>query len=77
MRDLVGSCVRPVKELKGFEKISLKAGETCTVRFTLDASALAFHNEKLEKVIEPGQFQLWVGQHSNDEELTTQFSVED
>lgn len=77
VRDLVGSCVRPVKELKGFEKISLKAGETCTVRFTLDASALAFHNEKLEKVIEPGQFQLWVGQHSNDEELTTQFSVED
>lgn len=76
VRDLVGSCVRPVKELKGFEKITLKAGETCAVRFTLDASTLAFHNEKLEKVIEPGQFRLWVGQHSNDEELSAQFSVE-
>ena len=67
VRDLVASRVRPIKELKGFEKISLEAGETGTVSFVLQAKDLAFHNDKLEKVVEPGVFQVWVGEHSADE----------
>lgn len=75
VRDLVGRCVRPVKELKGFEKISLEAGESCTVSFSLKAEELAFHNEKLEKIIEPGRFYLWIGKDSGDEKLFAEFEV--
>ena len=74
-RDLVASYVRPVKELKGFEKVSLEAGESKTVQFTLSANDLAFHNEKLEKIVEPGKFHLWVGQNSDDETLFAEFEI--
>ncbi len=74
-RDLVASFVRPVKELKGFEKVSLEAGESCSVQFELQAEAMAFHNEKLEKIVEPGKFHLWVGQHSDEESLFAEFCI--
>lgn len=64
VRDTVGSLARPVKELKGFEKISLAPGETRTVTFTLAADDLAFHNLRGERVVEPGDFHLWVDNSS-------------
>lgn len=60
VRDLVGSVVRPVKELKRFERVELKAGETKHCRFELPIAELAFWNRDMEYVVEPGNFQLWV-----------------
>ena len=60
IRDLVGSVVRPVKELKRFERVELKAGETKHCRFELPVAELAFWNRDMEYVVEPGNFQLWV-----------------
>lgn len=60
VRDLVGSVVRPVKELKRFERVELKAGETKHCRFELPVTELAFWNRDMEYVVEPGNFQLWV-----------------
>jgi len=64
IRDLVGSITRPVKELKGFQKIFLKAGENKTITFTLTAEDLAFYNDKLEHKAEPGDFKVFVGTNS-------------
>ncbi len=60
VRDLVGSVVRPVKELKGFERVELKAGETKHCRYELKVSDLAYWNRDMKYVVEPGKFQLWV-----------------
>ena len=59
-RDLVGSVVRPVKELKRFERVALASGETKHMRFELPVAELAFWNRDLQYVVEPGDFQLWV-----------------
>lgn len=59
VRDLVGSRVRPVAELKGYMKLFLKKGESTEVEFSLYARNLAFTNENMEKVTEPGEFKLW------------------
>lgn len=64
IRDLVGSISRPVKELKGFEKIMLKAGETKEVSFMLTPDDLAFYGANNEWTAEPGEFKLWVGPSS-------------
>jgi len=64
IRDLVGSITRPVKELKGFQKVFLKAGENKTITFTLSADDLAFYNDKLEHKAEPGDFKVFVGTNS-------------
>lgn len=66
IRDVVGSVTRPMKELKGFQKVSLKAGETKTVTFTLGTKDLSFYNSELKFVAEPGQFQVFVGGNSRD-----------
>ncbi|MDH6306144.1 beta-glucosidase [Parabacteroides sp. PF5-5] len=66
IRDLVGSITRPVKELKGFEKIELKAGESKTVRFKITPELLKFYNYDLEYVSEPGEFKVMVGGNSHD-----------
>jgi len=66
IRDLVGSVVRPVKELKGFEKIFLKKGETKKVTFTLGADDLRFYNDKLEYIYEQGEFEVFVGNSSEN-----------
>ena len=66
IRDLVGSIARPVQELKGFERISLKPGESRTVTFTIDAELLKFYNKDLEYVCEPGEFEAMIGPNSRD-----------
>jgi beta-glucosidase len=65
-RDVVGSLTRPVKELKGFQKINLKPGESREVTFTLTAEDLKFYNAALQYVAEPGDFQLFIGTNSRD-----------
>uniref|UniRef100_UPI0040561F34 glycoside hydrolase family 3 N-terminal domain-containing protein n=1 Tax=Alistipes sp. TaxID=1872444 RepID=UPI0040561F34 len=60
VRDLVGSVVRPVKELKGFMRVTLKPGETKHLMYDLPVSDLAFWNRDMEYVVESGEFQLWV-----------------
>ncbi|OMP31419.1 beta-glucosidase BglX [Mangrovimonas sp. DI 80] len=67
IRDLVGSVTRPVKELKGFQKIELKKGETKTVNFKLTVEDLKFYNSELDFVAEPGTFQVFVGTDSTTE----------
>lgn len=64
VRDLVGSVTRPVRELKGFQKIALKKGEKRTLRFTLTDADLAFTRQDMSWGSEPGQFKLWVGPSS-------------
>ena len=61
LRDLVGSISRPLKQLKGFERIHLDRGETRTVTFTISADLLKFYNADLEYVCEPGAFEVMVG----------------
>ena len=61
IRDMVGSIARPVQELKGFERISLKPGESRNVTFTIDAELLKFYNSDLKDVCEPGEFEVMVG----------------
>jgi beta-glucosidase len=65
-RDLVGSISRPVKELKGFEKIFLKPGESKTVVFAITPDMLRFYNANLEYVWEPGEFEVMAGGNSRD-----------
>ena len=60
VRDLVGSLIRPVKELKGFEKFTLRPGESKTVKFSVKACDLGFHTLDLKKIVEPGEFHLWI-----------------
>lgn len=66
IRDVVGSITRPVKELKGFQKIYLKAGETKTVTFDISPEDLKFYNYELEYVWEPGDFEIMIGGNSRD-----------
>src|SRR5690606_7264278 len=66
IRDLVGSVTRPVKELKGFQKIFLKKGESRDVRFEISVEDLKFYNNELEFVAEPGDFKLFIGTNSSD-----------
>jgi len=65
-RDLVGSITRPVKELKGFQKIYLKAGETKNVTFSISEQDLKFYNSDLKFVAEPGDFKVFIGSNSRD-----------
>lgn len=66
IQDLVGSSTRPVKELKGFEKISLKPGESKTVNFKITEEDLKFYNTALQFVAEPGDFKVYIGANSRD-----------
>jgi beta-glucosidase len=75
IKDKVGSIVRPVKELKDFKKIALKAGESKTISFMIDAEKLSFYNQKLEWVAEAGEFELMVGASSEDIRLKADFSL--
>ena len=68
VRDLVGSVTRPVKELKGFRKITLAAGASQKVTFTLTADDLAFYTRSMEFKPEPGRFQVMVGPNSSEVE---------
>ena len=66
IRDLVGSVTRPVKELKGFEKIFLEAGESRKVSFSITPELLKFYNYDLQFVCEPGDFDVMIGGNSRD-----------
>ncbi|QCX36900.1 beta-glucosidase BglX [Aureibaculum algae] len=61
IRDLVGSLTRPIKELKGFEKTMLKAGESKVISFTINTETLQFYTAKNKWEVEPGDFNVWVG----------------
>ncbi|MBK8944920.1 MAG: beta-glucosidase BglX [Ignavibacteriae bacterium] len=77
VRDLFGSVTRPVKELKGFEKLSLKPGEVKNVKFTISAEDLKFHDINMNYVAEPGAFDLFVGSSANDNDLLkSKFTLE-
>lgn len=66
VRDLVGSLTRPVRELKGFARLTLAPGETQRVTFTLTEEMLAFTRADGTRGVEPGQFHVWIGPHSAD-----------
>ncbi|QNF33614.1 beta-glucosidase BglX [Adhaeribacter swui] len=66
IQDLVGSVTRPVKELKNFQKIFLKKGETRTVTFKITSEDLKFYNNQLQYGYEPGDFKVFVGTNSRD-----------
>ena len=66
IRDMVGSNTRPVKELKGFEKIFLKAGESKTVSFTITEELLKYYNHDLKYIAESGEFKVFIGTASNN-----------
>jgi len=69
VRDCVSSVTRPVKELKGFQKISLRPGETRTVALDLAPELLAFYDIHMNYVVEPGEFEIMVGNSSRDTDL--------
>jgi beta-glucosidase len=66
IQDIYGSVTRPVKELKGFQKIFLKKGETKHVTFSIDENMLKFYNADLKFAAEPGDFNLFIGSNSRD-----------
>ena len=74
MRDLVASTTRPVRELKGFERVELASGESVTVEFVLTAEDMAFCREDMKFAQEPGDFKVWVGD-SSDATLEGDFTV--
>jgi hypothetical protein len=71
VHDVVSSVTRPVKELKGFRRVTLAPGESTTVQFTLDRDAFALWNEQMKRVVEPGAFEIMVGPNSVDLQTTT------
>jgi beta-glucosidase len=66
VRDLIASVARPVQALKGFERIHLQPGASKTVRLTLNPEDFEMLNEKMETVIEPGDFMIMIGSSSRD-----------
>jgi beta-glucosidase len=70
IRDLVSSVTRPVKELKGFKRVWLEAGERTTVTLDITPGALAFFDVNMKYVVEPGDFEIMVGTSSRDADLT-------
>ena len=69
IRDRIGSVTRPVKELKGFKRITLDPGQTETVTFEITPEHLAFYNIDMAYVVEPGEFEIMVGNSSRDTDL--------
>lgn len=75
IQDVAASITRPVKELKGFELVALKKGETKTITFTLTDKELGFYDADGNFVVEPGTFKIWVG-GSSDKGLENKFDLE-
>jgi beta-glucosidase len=71
LRDDYASVTRPVKELKGFKKIWLDAGQSQTVTFTIDAEALSFYDANMKWIVEPGTFTVMTGTASDKTQSTT------
>ena len=74
VRDLVGNVTRPIKELKGFQRVRLKPGESRSVSFDLKASDLAFYGQDMQLITEPGEFYVWIG-GSSDADLRAEFTI--
>jgi beta-glucosidase len=70
IRDVVSSATRPVKELKGFQKVTLAPGEKKTVSFEITPDLLAFYDVNMKNVVEPGEFHIMIGDSSRDQNLT-------
>ena len=75
IRDVIGTVTRPVKELKGFQKVALNKGETKSVTFSITIEDLKFYNYDLDHVSEPGEFEIFIGTNSDDT-LKTSFRLE-
>jgi len=75
LRDKVSSVTRPVKELRGFKRVSLAPGESQTVTLPITTEALQFYNRDMERVVEPGEFDIMVG-NSSDNVKTVTLTVE-
>jgi beta-glucosidase len=71
VRDAVSSITRPMKELKGFRRVSLQPGASTTVEFTLGKGAFAFWNEAMQYAVEPGEFAIMAGSNSVDLKTAT------
>jgi len=69
IRDVVSSVTRPVKELKGFQKVLLRPGESKTVTFEITPDLLSFYDVNMKCVVEPGDFEIMVGNSSQDSDL--------
>jgi beta-glucosidase len=69
IRDLVSSVTRPIKELKGFRKVRLKPGESTTVKLDITPDHLSFYDINMKYVVEPGDFEIMVGNSSRDKDL--------
>jgi beta-glucosidase len=69
IRDKISSVTRPVKELKGFQRVSLKPGEATTVKMDITPETLTFHNIDMKYEVEPGEYEIMVGSSSRDEDL--------
>lgn len=75
IQDKVGSITRPVKELKGFQKIHLRKGESKTVEFFINEETLKMYDIDMEWVAEPGEFGVWLATSSDDESQYLEFSL--
>lgn len=76
LKDLVASVARPMYELKGFQRVSLKAGETKRLKFLITPEMLELYDQSMKKTIEPGLFRVMIGASSNDIRLREEFTVE-
>jgi beta-glucosidase len=77
IQDLVAQPLRPVKELKGFQKVALKPGESRTINFNIDKDELSFYNDNLEWITQPGTFRLMIGGASDKIALERRFELVD
>ena len=77
IHDKVASVARPVKELKDFEKINLKKGETKTVKFTINEETISMYNIDMKWIAEPGEFDVWISTSSDDESQHLKFSLKE
>ena len=75
IRDMVSSVTLPIKELKGFQKVGLKPGESKNITFKLSTNDLKFYNQKMEYVVEPGEFKIMIGASSDDIRIEGMVSV--
>lgn len=75
VRDDVASVTRPIRELRGFQRVTLQPGQTRKVSFTLSPDDLAFYDLQMQRVVEPGSFTVWVGTSSADEAQRARFEV--
>ncbi|MBP1624611.1 MAG: beta-glucosidase, partial [Acidobacteria bacterium] len=69
IRDKISSVTRPVKELKGFKRITLEPGQKQTVTLPITPEHLAFYDINMKYIVEPGEFEIMVGSSSRDQDL--------